>query len=299
MTTAINLAELPPPEVLASLDFEVILVEYKDYFLSIYPEAADVIDLESEPLHKAMQLGAWRELQLRARYNDEARALMLAYATGADLDHIGFTYYRRETRLVVIAADDEALPPIEEVLENDDDFRERLPLKLESYSTAGPTGAYSYHARSADGLIKDASTTSPYPGTSLVTVLSKEGNGVATQAMLEVVEAALNTDEIRPLCEEVQVQAADIIEYTLAVGLWTYAGPDTALVADQAQAGLVAYTDLHHRLDHNHTLTGLSSAAHVAGVQKVELNLIADIVTTKAQAAYCTSITVTHLGVAI
>lgn len=297
MTVAINLAELPAPDIIETLDFEAIFNGYKTKLIELFPDCASTLELESEPLVKLMQLAAWRELRLRARYNDEARALLLAYATGADLDHVAFTYYRGETRLVITAADPDAFPPVEEVLESDNDFRERVALKLESYSTAGPTEGYIFHARSADGQVKDASCISPVPGTSLVTVLSREGQGVPTQPVLDSVIARLNTTTVRPLCEEVLVQAAEIIPYALEVGLKVYNGPDHNLILQAAKKALAEYTTQNHRLGVHHTIAGFYKAAKQAGVWDVVLNLAASIQPTKQQAAYCTSINVSIIEI--
>lgn len=298
MTVAINLSELPAPDILTTLNFEVVLSNYKAKLIEFYPACADVLELESEPLVKLLQLAAYREMLLTARYNDEARALLLAYATGTDLDHIGFTYYRGELRLVITVADDDAIPPVLEVLESDDDFRNRLALKIESYSTAGPTDAYNFHALSASGLVKDSSCTSPQAGTSLITVLSRIGSGVPDAALLDIVRDKLSIQTIRPQCEEVIVQAATVHEYELIATLYTYAGPDNSLVLTAAEQELIKYTEQHHRLGHDHTVTGLVAAAHRPGVQKVTLNITEDLVASKLEANYCTSITVLFGGVA-
>lgn len=299
MTVAINLAELPSPEVLAALDFETTLTNYKNKLIELDPSCAAVLALESEPLSKILQVGAWREMLLLARYNDEARALLLAYAIGTNLDHIAFTYYRGETRLVIVEADLDTFPPVEEVLESDNDFRNRVALKPESYSTAGPTEAYRFFAISASGQVKDARANSPVPGTTLVTVLSREGQGVPTQPVLDAVIAALSPKDIRPLCEEVQVAAAEIIPYTLEVGLRIYNGPDQSLILIAAQAALAAYTESSHRLGVHHTVAGWYKAAKQDGVWDVTLNLSANIDVTEQQAAYCTAINVSIIEVSV
>lgn len=293
MTVAINLAELPPPDIIETLDFEVILTAYKTKLIELHPEVAETLTLESEPLVKLMQLAAWRELQLRARYNDEARALLLAYATGTNLDHVAFTYYRGETRLVIIAADPDAFPPVEEVLENDNDFRNRVALKPESYSTAGPSEGFKFHAMTASWQVKDAIATSPIPGTTLVTVLSREGQGVPSQPILDAVFARLDTFTVRPLSEEVLVAAAQIIPYSLEVGLKVYKGPDHALIIAAAEKAIEAYTSASHKLGVAHTIAGFHKAAKQEGVWDVTLNIIANIEVTKLQAAFCTGFTVT------
>ena len=81
---AIDVTALPTPAVIETLDYEAVLASLRADLLRLYPVAAEVIDLESEPLTKLLQVAAYRELLIRARINDAARAVMLAYATDAD-----------------------------------------------------------------------------------------------------------------------------------------------------------------------------------------------------------------------
>jgi phage-related baseplate assembly protein len=298
--TAVDLSQLTPPNVIEALDYETILAEHKAYFIGLYPagqqaEIAALLEMESEPIVKLLQNAAYRELLLRARYNDEARAVMLAFAAGADLDHIGVTYYQ-EARLLVTPADPLANPPVAAVYETDEAYRERLQLKPESWSTAGPTEGYEFHARSASGLVKDAKATSPYPGTTLVTVLSTEGQGVPTQPVLDAVIAALNAETVRPLSEEVLVQPAEILTYQLMVGLTVLPGSVGQVALAEAQAALNQYAAASHGLGKSIILTDIIAAAKLPGVYDVSLNLLANIPVTKQQAAYCTSMVVAIVG---
>lgn len=289
----IDLSTLPAPSVIEALSFETLLAEYKTDFLALYPDAAATIDLESEPIVKLLQVMAYREVALRARYNDEARALLLAFATGTDLDHIGTTYYQ-EARLVVTPADEEAIPPVPAVMESDDAYRYRLSLKPESYSVAGPRGAYEFHARSADGQIKSVSVTSPAGGTTQVHVLTHTGNGTPSAELLTTVAAALSNESVRPLSEEVLVNAPSIIEYVLNVALTLFAGPSTELVTAAVQASLEQFTTSHHLLETDIVHSAIDAAAHVTGVKKVVITSpAADIECTADEAAYCTGIVIT------
>jgi phage-related baseplate assembly protein len=45
--------------------------------------------VESDPAYKILEVCAYRELIIRQRVNDASRAVMLAYATGSDLDQLG------------------------------------------------------------------------------------------------------------------------------------------------------------------------------------------------------------------
>ncbi|STM65051.1 Baseplate assembly protein GpJ [Escherichia coli] len=70
-----------------------------------------------------------------------------------------------------------------------------------------------FHARSADGRVADASATSPAPAEVVLTVLSREGDGTAEKDLLDVVEKALNSENVRPVADRLTVRSAEIIPY--------------------------------------------------------------------------------------
>ncbi|MFM8745990.1 MAG: baseplate J protein, partial [Aestuariivirga sp.] len=90
--TALDLSVLPPPEVIETVSYEPIVAAMRDDLVARFPAIAGVIDLESEPARKLIEVFAYREILLRARANDVARANLLAFATGADLDHLAAWY---------------------------------------------------------------------------------------------------------------------------------------------------------------------------------------------------------------
>uniref|UniRef100_UPI003570E727 baseplate J/gp47 family protein n=1 Tax=Cronobacter turicensis TaxID=413502 RepID=UPI003570E727 len=197
----IDLSQLPAPDVVEELDFETILAERKATLISLYPEeeqaaVARTLALESEPIVKLLQENAYREVIWRQRVNEAAKAVMLAYATGRDLDVLGGNF--GVSRLVITPADEAAMPPVMAVMESDADFRLRIQQALEGLSVAGSTGAYEYHGRSADGRVADISVISPQPACVTVSVLSREANGKASEELLAVVRNALNDEDVRP-----------------------------------------------------------------------------------------------------
>lgn len=289
----VDLSSLPPPEVVETLVFEALVADIKADLVARHPAAADVIDLESEPLVKLLEAFAYRELNLRARYNDEARALLLAWATGSDLDHLGATYYQ-EARLVVTPANPATIPPTAAVMETDTDYRQRLALKPESWSTAGPRDAFKFHAISADGQIKDASVTSPQGGTTQIYVLTRTGTGIPDATQLATVSGAVNGETVRPLSEEVLVSAPTIVNYTLGIALTLFAGPSTEVVRTAVETALQKFAADSHRLDTDIIRSAIDAAAHVAGVKKVTIaSPAADVVCGPSQAPWCTGVTVT------
>jgi len=85
----INIDSLPTPSVLQTLDFEDVLSQNETMFKTLVP---DWQPLESDEFKIILEAFAYRELYLRAYFNDQAKAFFLLTATGVDLDNIGAFY---------------------------------------------------------------------------------------------------------------------------------------------------------------------------------------------------------------
>ncbi|GKV78614.1 baseplate assembly protein [Pectobacterium carotovorum subsp. carotovorum] len=287
----IDLSQLPAPAVVEELDYEAIYTERKAMLLSLYPEdqraaVARTLSLESDPLVKLLQENAYRELLWRQRVNEAARAVMVAFAQGDDLDQLGANF--SVSRLVITPADDSTLPPTPALMESDSDLRLRIQQSFEGLSVAGSVGAYQYHGRSADGRVADVSVISPSPASVTVSVLSREGDGSASPELVAIVTAALNGEDVRPVADRVTVQSAAIVPYEIDAMLYLYPGPEKEPVRAAAERKLKAYISAQHRLGRDIRRSAIYAALHVEGVQRVELTTpAADIVLTDAQASYC------------
>ncbi|MEY1236070.1 baseplate J/gp47 family protein [Providencia manganoxydans] len=292
----IDLSQLPAPDVIESLDVEVIFAERKAALIAAMPEdlreaIARTLELESDPLTKLLQENAYRELLLRQRVNEAALASMAAFATGADLDQLAAN--NNVKRLILSPGDDTAIPPIPPVYESDSDFRVRIPGAFEGLSVAGPVGSYEYHARSADGRIADASVISPAPAYVTVTILSREGDGTAPAGLIEKVTAALNDEDVRPVADRITVQSAKIVNYEIDAVIYCYPSPEYEPITAAAEAQLKRYVTEQHRLGRDIVLSAIYAALHVQGVQRVEIKKpVADIKLDKTQASYCSNISV-------
>lgn len=293
--TAIDMDKLPAPEVVEQIDYETVLAAMKTDLIARAPNLAETLELESEPIVKLIEVCAFRETLFRQRVNEASKAVMLAYAGGSDLDQIAARY--NVQRLLIDAGDPDAVPTVPATFEDDISLRRRVQLSFEGYSTAGPEGAYIFHALSADADVLDASVASPSPGVVVVTVLSRTGDGSADAALLNAVDTTLNADDIRPLTDQVTVQSAEIVTYSVTASLTLYPGPDSVVVLANAQSALDTYISSNHRLGRDITLSGLYAALHQEGVQNVNLSApIADIVINNHQAAHCTGTTITIGG---
>ncbi len=258
----IDLSQLPAPQIVDVPDFETLLAERKAEFVALHPKDEQeavirTLELESEPVTKLLQENAYRELLLRQRINEAAQAVM----------------------------------------ESDEALRLRVPAAFEGLSVAGPTAAYEFHARSADGRVADASATSPAPAEVVLTVLSREGDGTAEKDLLDVVEKALNSENVRPVADRLTVRSAEIIPYRVEATIFLYPGPEAEPVMAAAKASLQKYIASQTRLGRDIRRSAIFAALHVEGVQRVELaSPLADVVLNKTQAASCTQWSVTNGG---
>lgn len=328
--TAINLSEFPKPDVVKQLSFDAIFTELVQSLIALDPALEQVLALESEPLTKMLAVVAYRELHLRQYVNDSAHAVMLAYAQDADLDNLGALFNVR--RLLITPADPDAVPPVAAKYECNEELRNRIQLSLDGLSVAGPARAYIYHTLSADARVLDATAdapqfsissvdpeiasqlpnrslvlqvdydaglASPAPGDVVITVLSRNGDGSAEPDLLQSVETVLRNEEIRPLTDNPHIRGAEIINYSVQARIWTFSGPDSALIIQTAQANLADYVQKNHRLGRSITLSGIYSALHIGGVSRVELlQPTADLDCSPSQAAFCTASDITHAGTA-
>jgi len=119
--------------------------------------------------------------------------------------------------------------------QEDDDYREAIHEKPESFSTAGPTGAYEFHAKQASALISDVSVISPTPGDVEIRPLLK-GGVIPGQEILDMVSEHLNTRTIRPLTDHVSVLAPATVSYN--VNLTYYIDNENATMASTIQSAV-------------------------------------------------------------
>ncbi|WP_265532310.1 baseplate assembly protein [Pseudomonas saponiphila] len=290
----LDLSVLPAPQVLEALDFEA-LYQSKLAAFRLHMGENWTADLESDPVTKQLELAAYGDMQLRARVNDAAKALLLAHAKGSDLDHLAANVNLQ--RLVIQPGDPQAVPPVVEVQEADDALRERVQLAYEGLTTAGPRNSYILHARNASALVADAEAESPSPACVTVTVLSLEGDGAAAPELLATVAAALNDEDVRPLGDRVTVQSAQVLPYRIdAVLHMKGPGPESDAALAEAERKLAAWVNPRRRLGIEVARSAIDAQLHVPGVARVELPGWQDIAPTRAQAAYCTGYSVTLGG---
>ena len=251
MTTLSDLASLPTPAVIETLSFETIFSELQTEFQSRYPDYSAL--LASDPAVKLLEVAAYREVLLRNRINTAAKASLLAFATGSDLDHLAAFY--GVTRLTD---------------ETDEGLRLRTRQRIIGFANAGGAAHYRYWALSASPEVADVEVDSPEPGRVRISVLAKGEEQTVLDAVLDAVRAVVLRDDIRVLTDTVEVVPAVLIPITVAARIWLY--PDTPMAAlDAIEARFKEALAAQSGLGWDLTPSWVIGELQRPGVHKVEL----------------------------
>ena len=272
-----ELAGLPTPQVLETLRFETVFDALLRDFQMRYPQYSAL--LASDPAIKLIEVAAYRELLLRARINEAARANLLAFAVGNDLEHLGAFY--GVTRLPQ---------------EQDEPLRRRIRARIMGFANAGGAAHYRYWALSASPEVADVAVDSPGPGRVRISVLPTGHSDTVPEALLETVRATVLRDDVRVLTDTVEVVPVSLVPVTVSAQIWLY--PDTPmavfeglaprLTRELAQAAVLGW-DL--------TRSWLIGQLQQPGVHKVELiQPASDIRIHSTQAVRLTDVQLTFAG---
>ncbi|GIO39082.1 hypothetical protein J41TS12_39430 [Paenibacillus antibioticophila] len=126
--------------------------------------------------------------------------------------------------------------------ETDAAFRERIRTAPESFSVAGPEGAYRYWAMTASPSIVDVAVTSPEPR-EVVVVPLLHGGELPSQDVLDDVAAVLNDRTVRPLTDLVTVQAPETVSYDITLTYYVdrARAAEAVSIQDAVSAAVDAY----------------------------------------------------------
>lgn len=263
----VDITRLNPPQFVEELTATEIV---EDELQRLQNEDDVFADINrSDPVWKGMEAIALREATMRREINEAALKLVLAFSDEDGLTVIGNLF--NTPRKVVDEGDPDANPPVPPTLEALDAWRSRLQGVFDEYSTAGPTGAYVWLSMNADDRVKDVYVQTPNPGEILVTILSHEGDGEASQDLIDVVDEALSAKFVRPVGDIVTVQSATVQSYEIKATIYLYPGPEYEPILQQAEERLQRYAENAHKLGFDIRLSALAAAAHVVDENGISL----------------------------
>lgn len=223
--STLDLSRFPPPQAIVGYSYEAIfqarILRLKS-LLQAVGIPFDVEMLETDPGAIIEQSDTYQELLRIAQINDGVRAGMVAFAIGADLDHLA-AYWG------VLRAEGES----------DDSLRERVLLAPEAFSSAGTWGAYVFFARSADPIAipkGGVDVWSPAPGKVIIAVQSSTGDGTASPELIQKVRDVVLHEDIKPLTDMVTIRSVINFPYTIDLEAFIFDGPDPAAVRAAIEA---------------------------------------------------------------
>ena len=153
------LRSLPPPQAVEELTFEDIRSDILDSMATTLP---DWVQDPDDPLYKAIENFAYRELLIRQRVNHQIRQVYLAFATGDNLDHLG------------------ALLGLEKITgETDDEFRSRFTTALVGLSV-GTRAAIEANTLAAGVGVDDVQIVVQSNGQDIVVYPATDGAAISS-----------------------------------------------------------------------------------------------------------------------
>jgi len=278
-----ELASLPAPEIIESLSFEArrqaFLTRLQEEFAAVGIDF-DVGSLEANPGAILMRVAAYQDTTLRARINDAFRGNLLPYAYGGDLDILAQFY--DVTRLAG---------------EGDDALRRRVVLAIRGRSTGGTEPRYQSVALGADPRVADAAVyTVGRDPIVHVAIFSTDNNGVADQALLDAVDAALQDPGVRMVNDTIVVAPAARFAVDVVADVWLLPQAGGSQITAMETALRSAWGEAIV-LGRDVTRSWLTAKLMIEGVQKVELLAPAtDITVPFYEAAALGTVTLANRG---
>ncbi|MEK7991723.1 MAG: baseplate J/gp47 family protein [Thiotrichaceae bacterium] len=193
----IDLHKLPTPDIITVWDSAQRIAESIAQFRNLAPEYSAIV--ESDPVYKLIEQFEYQLITFIQLVNDAVKANMLATSMGADLDNLAAVFG-------VVRLEDE----------DDLRFRDRVPLSLESISTAGAEGSYAYLAASVSSEVKDVDIFSPSPS-KVISDLLELITGFRANIFAKLESLGLSPSQLSALKNEIteqtptEIQIAQII----------------------------------------------------------------------------------------
>jgi phage-related baseplate assembly protein len=308
----IELEQLPPMQVLETLDADDIIAERMAKFVELWakydpPVAADydVSSLEFDPIKITEELAAYFELLLRDRINQAAKSVTLAFASGSDLDAIASRYPGGIPRLDT-DSDGTADEP-------DDTYRTRIWLSPNTLSPHGTYEAYVFWAMTAQPALRDATATA-VRGTPKVTItIMADGTEVAANSSytditsfpsptpsdddIDTVLEYVRDESRQGLTDVVYVRAPKITYTDYEVDVWLFPGWDKESTLNSVMKQLAELIEKQRWLGYSHVIAAIEAACMITGIYNCQvISPAADILIEKHEVVVVNSVTVTYKG---
>lgn len=158
---------------------------------------------------------------------------------------------------------------------DDNAYRELMRESLEAYSTAGPKGAYEYHAKAVSTAIADVCAINPInkPGHVEIYAIMTDGT-IADSGTKQDILAACNDDKVRPLTDVVDVCDPAEIEFDIDITYYVDQNTQTSIRDIQAavNAAVEEYVKWQTaKIGRDINPVQLTWYLHNSGIKRVEI----------------------------
>ena len=278
-----DLSGLGTPEIIEELDYEALVEARKTLIIEKAGDFGltyDVEDLETDPAMILAQSEAYREMVQRARANDIARDNYLFFARGAAVDHHASFY-----DVIRMAG------------ESDERLKLRTILAIQGRSTGGTVPRYRRLALEASINVADAVVYTDGKTPLLnVAIFADNETGVASQALINSVQAHLDHEDRRMVSDRIIVRGAVVSVVDITASLTLLPDTSTDLVT-QMQDALASDWAAVGGLGRDLTRNWLTGYLMRPGVHSVAITApAADIVMQPFEAVRVGNVTLTVAG---
>ncbi|WP_316205993.1 baseplate J/gp47 family protein [Bradyrhizobium sp. SZCCHNR3058] len=251
------LPNIPLPVIEREPTFETLFNNRLDQLRGLLTDVGfdwDTYMLRSDPLNRFCRHAAYGDLLMVSAMNDTFRATLTDFAQGADL--------------IALASDWDLTRADGETI---DDLRRRL-RETKKGQGGFSDNWYKRFAFAADPLrVEDVGVEGDGSGGVLVSILSKDNGGVASDELIATVEAALNAPGVRGDNDHIRVVRAVILTVNVEADVWLLpeASKDDTLAA--AETALFANFATERRLGWDFASDFAIAALRTTGVKRVTL----------------------------
>ena len=175
--------------------------------------------------------------------------------------------------------------------ESDESLAERVYLAPSGYSTAGPTDAYVYWAKTLNAGIGSVVPVSPEPGKVDVYVLMADGS-MPGEELLQELQDYLTEERIRPMTDLVTVKKPEAVEFSIDLTYYINRSDQAKAVTIQenVKKAVAEYTTWQtSEIGRDINPDELVQRIKAAGAKRVELTAPTFAVVGETQVAKCTA----------
>lgn len=254
------------PKIVENTTYITRYQEHVESFKSKAPEYSNFVD--SDFIMLALSVAAASKIEDLEFINVATRQNFLETATGEFLDLIGAI--KNVTRLVLIEEDLTANPPVAQVLESDDAFRQRIEEAVPD--NASTPDKYEFLTKQYSADIESALAFKPNKNSFTVNIAIKtvSNNGIATPEFLAEVQEYMSDRSRRAIGDDIVVVNATAVPVNVSGTITLLTGaPSTAF--DDLPTILANAIEGINDLGRNVTLSWLTKILNTDDVYSVDL----------------------------